>query len=79
MKQSFDGTSDDFYRNLQDFVAADIIEVAALFLEAELGNPSTPPDQMIVWRNQNFQITKVVHLTQSDVDARVEMKWHKSH
>ncbi|MEJ6485278.1 hypothetical protein N0Y54_28880 [Nostoc punctiforme UO1] len=35
-------------------------------------------DEWIVWRNQNFQITKVVHLTQSDIDARVEMKWHKS-
>lgn len=34
--------------------------------------------EWIVWRDQNFQITKVIHLTESNIDARVEMKWYEN-
>jgi hypothetical protein len=31
--------------------------------------------EWIIWRDQNFEITKVTHLTEGEVDAIVEMRW----
>lgn len=34
--------------------------------------------EWIIWRDQSFEITKVTHLTEGEVDAIVEMQWRNS-
>ncbi|MBC1225190.1 hypothetical protein GNF10_09595 [Nostoc sp. UCD121] len=48
---------------------------------AKILNLSRIPNQgeWIVWRDENFRITKVIHLLEGNIDARVEMEWHESH